>query len=620
MKEEKLDYKKIGLMCGIEIHQQLDTNKLFCNCPSIIRDDPHDVEVTRKLKAVVGETGEVDAAAAHEALINKQLTYQGYSDTTCSIEFDEEPPRLMNKKALEVVLQVSKILNAHIIDEIQVMRKTVVDGSNTSGFQRTALVARHGNLKTDFGNIGIPTIIVEEDAAKIVEQDADHAIYNLSRLGIPLIEIGTDPDIRTPEQAKEVALKLGLVLRSTGKVKRGLGTIRQDLNVSVTKGTRVEMKGAQDLKLVPTWVENEARRQLNLIELKSEFRKFKCSVLETKQDITDIFKKTDCKIISAGLKKGGVVKALKMKNYKGLLGREIQPGKRFGSELSDYAKVKSGVKGLFHSDEKLQKYSLSKKEINAISKKLDCKENDGFILISDDESKVDIALDAVIFRAKLAFKEIPGEVRRANPDGTSTFMRPIPGAARMYPETDCMPISVVDMIDDIKIPEMIEAKERRYKSMFKLNEELAKQVARFDYSSMKDVTGFDILTVKYSSLKPAFLAETLVGVPKELRRKYNIEVDDSIYQHVFFLLDKLNKNEITKESFLEILADLAKGKKVDFSKYKCADDSEVESEIKKIIKDNKGAPFGALMGKAMAKFRGKVEGKKISDVLKKFMK
>jgi glutamyl-tRNA(Gln) amidotransferase subunit E len=614
---QKLDYKKLGLKCGIEIHQQLDTHKLFCSCPSVIRDDEPDVIVERKLKAVVGETGEIDSAAAYEAKRKKKIIYHGYSDTTCPIEFDEEPPRQMNKESLKIVLQVCKLMNAKIADEIQVMRKTVVDGSNTSGFQRTALVGYDALLKTELGDVRVPTLIIEEDAGKIVEQDSKTAIYNLSRLGIPLIEIGTDPDIKTPEHARDVALKIGLILRSTGKVKRGLGTIRQDLNVSIKEGNRVEIKGAQDLKMVPLWIENEIQRQVSLVEIRDELKKRKAKVHSKMIDLSDIFDNSECNIIRSGIKKGGVVKGIRLEQFEGLIGKEVQPNKRFGTEISDYAKVHSGVKGLFHSDEKLEKYKLNPSEIMEIQDRLGCKKGDSFIIISDLCEQVDLALEGAIKRIELAFNEVPKEVRRANPDGTSTFMRPMPGAARMYPETDCLPISTKELIKNIILPELIEDKEKRYQKEYSLSKDLSVLVSRFDYSIFDEIDSFDDLVKKFNNVKSVFLAESLTVIPKELKKKNNIEINNIFFKHEFSLLQKLNDSEITKGVFSELLVEMCSGKNVDFSKYKSVSDDEVEAEIKKIISENKDAPFGALMGIAMSKYRGIVDGKKISELLKK---
>ncbi len=248
---------------GIEIHQQLDTHKLFCNCPFILRNDEPSFEIKRKLHAVAGESGEIDIAAKHEAKQDKEFIYQGY-DTTCLVELDEEPPHLINQEALQIALHISLLLNCEILPITQIMRKTVVDGSNTSGFQRTAMIAKNGYVKTSFGNVGIQGIFLEEDSARPPsgkeEDNPDTKIWKLDRLGVPLVEIATAPDIKTPEQAKETALLIGDILRSC-KVKRGIGTIRQDVNISIEGHPRVEIKGFQDPKMMIKTFELEVERQ-----------------------------------------------------------------------------------------------------------------------------------------------------------------------------------------------------------------------------------------------------------------------------------------------------------------------------------------------------------------------
>jgi glutamyl-tRNA(Gln) amidotransferase subunit E len=271
----ELDYEKIGLKCGLEIHQQLDTSKLFCNCPSLLRQSEPDFTFNRKLHAVAGESGEVDVAAAYQVSLDREFLYQGY-DSVCLVELDEEPPHQINKEALKTVLQIAILLNAKIFPLTQIMRKTVVDGSNTSGFQRTVLIARDGYVDTKYGRVRIDSVCLEEDSSRIVGDKGNLTVYNLDRLGIPLIEIATSPDIKNPKQAKEVALFIGNILRSC-KIKRGLGTIRQDVNVSIKKGARVEIKGVQKPELIEKAVEKEAERQANLIEsnekVESEVRK-----------------------------------------------------------------------------------------------------------------------------------------------------------------------------------------------------------------------------------------------------------------------------------------------------------------------------------------------------------
>lgn len=259
-----LDYSKLGLKCGLEVHQQLDTKKIFCNCPSILRLDEPEFIFKRKLHAVAGESGEVDIAAAHEARKEKEFTYQGYS-TTCLVEIDEEPPRQINNDALKTALQISLLLNCRILPITQIMRKTVIDGSNTSGFQRTVLIAQNGFIDTALGRVGVASVCLEEDSARIISKTETETIYRLDRLGIPLIEIATDASIKTPQQAKEAALKIGEILRQT-RVRRGLGTIRQDVNLSISGGKRIELKGFQDIRNIEKAIATEVLRQEALIE------------------------------------------------------------------------------------------------------------------------------------------------------------------------------------------------------------------------------------------------------------------------------------------------------------------------------------------------------------------
>src|SRR4030042_1757243 len=263
-----LDYGKIGLKAGIEVHQQLDTRKLYCNCPSLLRKDEPDYEIERKLHAVAGEGGEIDVAAKHEAYSDRKFVYQGYNNTTCLVELDEQPPYLINKEALEIALHISLLLNCKIVPISQIMRKTVIDGSNTSGFQRTVLIARDGWLETESGKVGIWYVYLEEDAARKVSKQGDKVVYRLDRLGIPLVEVVTAPDIKSPEQAKEVALKIGEILRAC-KVKRGIGTIRQDINVSIKGHPRAEIKGFQEPRIFTQVVEKEVERQLKELEEKN---------------------------------------------------------------------------------------------------------------------------------------------------------------------------------------------------------------------------------------------------------------------------------------------------------------------------------------------------------------
>ncbi len=274
----KIDYQKLGFKCGIEIHNRLATKqKLFCSCPArfSLLEKPA-FKLFRKLRAVPGETGKVDIAAEFEFLRNRDYIYHIYEDTCCLVELDEEPPHPINKEALFVALQIAKMLHCEIPDEIHVMRKIVIDGSNTTGFQRTAIVGMNGWIETSKGKVRITSVCLEEESAGIVEKNEKSVVYRLDRLGIPLIEISTAPDIKDPDHAKEVAEKLGMLIRSTGKSQRGIGVTRQDLNISIEGGARVEIKGLQELEMIPKVIKSEVKRQLEMIEkgekLKEETR------------------------------------------------------------------------------------------------------------------------------------------------------------------------------------------------------------------------------------------------------------------------------------------------------------------------------------------------------------
>ncbi len=473
-----MNYKKIGLKVGLEIHQRLNTHKLFCRCPSVLRDDKPDIIIKRKLRAVAGETGEVDAAAKHEMAKNLEYIYEAYSDTTCNVELDEEPPMPLNMDALEIALQVSKLLNAQVVDEVHFMRKTVIDGSNTSGFQRTALIAQGGFVNTSLGNVRIGSICLEEEAAKNIKKGEVSRIWRLDRLGIPLIEIQTEADIKTPEHAKEVAEKIGMILRSTGRVLRGIGSIRQDVNISITGGARIEIKGFQDLKTIPKVIKKEIDRQTEIIE-------------------------------------------------------------------------------------------------------------QGF--------------------------EVKSEVRKAEPDGTTSFMRPMPGAARMYPETDILPIRITKQwLDKIEVPELITERAIKLERQYGLNADLAREVVQEELDLVAYIR-------KFKNVEPVLIAKTLIEIPKEIKSRLKLNIKNITEKHYSQVLEQLDKDNISSSAIIELLSMAAQGKEMDFEKFKKVSIEDLESEIKKIVDANPGAPINALMGEVMKKYRGAVDGKQVMELLKKLI-
>ncbi len=604
--------QNLGLKCGIEIHQQLEGKKLFCNCPTILRDDEAHFKIERRLRASAGESGEVDIAAKEEQQKNKMFTYEGYSDSTCLIEADAEPPRAINQDALTSALQFAKLSKSQIIPIIQVMRKTVVDGSNTSGFQRTALVARNGIIETSLGTVRIDNINIEEDSSKIIANTSSSKTYRLDRLGIPLIEIGTAPDITTPEQAQETAKKIGLLLRSLPNCKRGLGTIRQDLNISITGGTRIELKGAQDLKLIPLYIELEAKRQHELLQLRDYLETHNINLAPLNIiDLTEKIKTSTSKIVQKTIEKKGKILGFKLEKFKGLVGKELQPNYRLGTEFSGRAKIIAGVGGIFHSDE-LPNYGIREEEVNIIKRELQVAEPDAFIIVADDESKSHQALRAVHARAQELWFGIPKEVRKANADGTSSYLRPMPGAARMYPETD-VPL-IRPNTKNITLPETIEEKIIRYQATpLSLSKDLAVHTATSDCIIL-----FEELSKKYPKIKAAFIAETITSTPTDIKRTHNLNSDKLTDDNFRTLFKYLSEDKIHKDIVIDVLIDMIKGT-FDIKRYVSLATEELHHDIIEIIKVNPNAPFSALMGLCVKKFQGKASGQFISQELKKLI-
>ena len=559
------------IKCGLEIHQQLATHKLFCECESRIVEDLSNVkDFYRVLSLSKSEIGEIDKAAMHEALKNKKFRYLAPPSSSCLVEMDEEPPHDVNQEALIITLQAARLLNARIIDEAQVMRKIVIDGSNTSGFQRTMLIATDGFIDTSNGKVRIETICLEEDAARKIEEKEGVVTYCLDRLGIPLIEIATAPDIKTPKQARETAEKIGLLLRSL-KVKRGLGTIRQDINISIKGGARVEIKGAQDLRLIERIVELEARRQERIIEFSKKAERPDIGPLV---DLTNIFTNTSSRLVSNGLKKGYRVMGFIVKNFKGLLGYELYSNKRIATEISDYIKTRISIGGLLHGDE-LPGYGISTDEIKAVKKELGVRENDNYVLFIETEEKCVKARELFIERLSQLVKGVPSEVRRANPDGSTTFMRPMPGSARMYPETDIRPIVLRGI--EVETPRTIFELVDEYKSLG-LPEDLAMIAAkeRIPLRELAEKYKLDIKTV----------ARILVYTPRMVKTKTGKEcVIEEEKMHE--LLRLYSQGLINRQGVEALLEEYATKHLWNPDKYKPLSRKEIEKILEEILKKTK---------------------------------
>lgn len=621
-----MNYKELGLTVGIEVHQELATkHKLFCACPPELNNEEPEYTFQRRLRPSQSELGEIDPAALFEFLKGKTIIYEADHLTSCLVEMDEEPPGPLNAGSIDISLLFSLMANATPVDEIQIMRKTVVDGSNTGGFQRTAVISLGGQIDVEDKTYHLEQVAIEEDAARKIREEGDTITYRLDRLGIPLIEVTTAPEIHQPNEAHMVAARIGSLLRATGMVRRGLGTIRQDINVSIMGGPVIEVKGVQDLNILSTVVEYEAKRQSSLLEIAEELetRGVKETDLQNNLvDVSDAFKETKSRILKNALKRKGVILSVKLPGFAGLTGRELCPNRRLGTEMSDHAKFKGGVNGIFHTDE-LPAYDITSQEVETLRKMVGATESDAVVIVADQIENSTRALNAVIDRARQAFHGVPAETRSANQDGTTRYTRPRPGAARMYPETDVPPIKITpERLDELraKLPEFPEEKLERYKKQYELNEKLASQIIDSDYIQL-----FEVLAK--TGISTTLLAVTLTEDLKSLQRD-GVPVENLTDEAISETFKVIVEGKTVKESLPDLLTWLAENKgsavnqALDALGLALLSHEEIvriiEYEVNErteLIKERGMRSMGPLMGVVMAKVRGKADPKIVQRLI-----
>jgi glutamyl-tRNA(Gln) amidotransferase subunit E len=496
------------------------------------------------------------------------------------------------------------------------MRTLVIDGSNTSGFQRTMLIADDGAIETSDGPVGIEDLMLEEESAQRVEETDSGVRFSLDRLGIPLVEIGTRPDIRSPEQAREAAERIGMLLRSTGHVKRGLGTIRQDVNVSIADGARIELKGVQSLDDIDDLVHNEVRRQAELVEIAAELDDRDAGV-GTPENVTEVFEDTDSGVIRGALDSGGDVQAVLLEGFDGLVGREIQPDRRLGTEFSDHAK-RHGAGGIFHTDE-LPAYGVTDEEVAALREAVDAGPEDAVAIVADDPETAELAIEAVAERAETALEGVPEETRDANEDATSRYLRPLPGAARMYPETDVPPVE--PDASAVETPELLTEKVHRYQDEYDLDAGLAEQVAYGKRMPLFERVGAD-------GVDPTLVAGTLESTLTALRRD-DVPVENLADDHLQDALALVDSGEVPNEGLEDLLTALAETPELTAEEAVEQEDlggvaeDEVREAVVEVVERNAeqvevegmGA-FSGLMGECMGALRGKADGDLVSSVLR----
>ncbi|MCI4330473.1 MAG: Glu-tRNA(Gln) amidotransferase subunit GatE [Thermoplasmata archaeon] len=610
------------MKAGLEVHQQLATNKLFCACPSELSESVTAV-VRRRLRATGGESHQIDPAAAFQAARGLTYAYEAVT-TSCLVDLDEEPPHPLNEDALNVALTMALLLHARPLDEVEVMRKIVVDGSNTAGFQRTALVAVDGFVEVAGRRYSTPTICLEEDAARKVGEEQDELGYRLDRLGIPLIEIATGPEIRSGAEAREVAEELGALLRATGKVRRGIGSIREDLNVSTEGGARVEIKGVQELRLLHRYAEIEEERQKVLLGVQGTLRDRKVLPPEgLPMDVSDALRPVASGPMGEALARDGRVIALGLPGFSGLLRSPPGSGERLGRELADSARA-AGLRGLFHSDE-VPAQGVDASCASTLRARLGLGPEDAFVLFAERPvGSAERAVAAVRRRARQAIEGIPSETRDPLPDGRSRYSRPLPGRDRMYPETDVPPIPVTaERLDRLRasLPQRPELVRARIVRETGLGGELVRQMQRSgDLELFETLVGQGHSAGSVSRLLTQDLPAVREQVPSGSER-FSGSLLDSV-------LTELDRGAFSKEGLPPVLLALSRGavsveEAIQRAGLAQMSTTELREAANRLVSENRAmidergpAAFSPLMGDLMRAVRGRRDGKEVAEALR----
>ena len=628
---EKKLINDLGVKVGLEIHQQLATNKkLFCNCTPI-ESDEYTKKFQRKLRVSKSELGEFDPAALFESTKSKSIIYYANPQSSCLVEQDEEPPHELDNDAKKTALIISSILKSNIFSEIYPMRKTVIDGSNTTGFQRTMLISQGGFYKVGETKVGIQSICLEEDAAKILGDEGSVRKYGLERLGIPLVEIATEPFEVELDQIKKIALSLGRILRTTKKVRRGLGSIRQDVNVSIKEGgVVIEVKGVQQLEQLEKVVEYEAKRQhgLLLISKKLKEKNWEYNDEIDKKDVTELFSKCKSKIIQNAIKQNQKIFAVSFRNLAGIFGYSPYEGIRLGKEVAELVRF-FGIGGVFHSDE-LPNYGVEESDMHDLKENLKINDDDAFLILAAPEEKIYTVVNQIILRIEhIKNKGIPIDTRLATQAGETKFLRPRPGAARMYPETDIPPIIITKKeLREIQknIPKSWDESIRELQTKYEINPQLAEQIFDSKYIEL-----FENI-VRKNKTHPTFVASILCSSITNLERN---GLDSGLLKNndIIRTFELLEDGKIAKESIEIIFENIMSGKSktteeaLKNASIEAVDDEELERIIENIVEKNheiigsqKERAVGPLMGIAMKELRGKASGEMINNLLLKYIK
>ncbi len=625
--EGRIDYRSLKLRVGIELHRQLNVGgKLFCSCMPVREEGPS--HFTRLLRPSESELGEMDPAARFEAVKGFEIKYLYGESSSCLVEADEEPPHDVNEDALKAAISIARMLGSNVVDEVHVMRKMVIDGSNTTGFQRTMLIGIGGQLKVGDRTVGVQTVTLEEDAARIMGSEGRVKKYCLDRLGIPLIEVSLEPvEVhRSPQEVVEVAASLGRSLKSTGLVARGIGTVRQDLNISIEGSGIIEVKGVQELPLIAKIVDYEGKRLHWMRTVSEELKGRGISrerAVEGPIDVTDVLSKISKGFIRRVLSSSDVALAILARGYDGLLGDEPYPDVRIGRDLATIAKL-FGLGGVIHSDE-LPGYGIEESMVGEIRARLGASDLDGFVIVVGNEAIASRVLEAIASKLREIVDGPPSETRAPTSDGKTRYLRPRPGAARMYPETDIPSMEITEEMmrrAEAIIPPTWDEQVKGLAGRYGLSRKLAEEILDSEMYTL-----FEDIISRYS-VKPSVVAATLTEAITSIRRE-GLDVGKITEIHLKSLFEKISSDEIAKEAISDVLEAIAgdRAKTVDeamdvLGLRTVSDDmlvdiiGEVLDANSTLIRERGEKAFGPLMGEVMSKVRGKVDGGKVSELLR----
>ncbi|HPI19757.1 MAG TPA: Glu-tRNA(Gln) amidotransferase subunit GatE [Candidatus Kapabacteria bacterium] len=617
------DYAKVGFKSGLEIHQQLLTEKkLFCRCPAGKYSSDYHAEILRHMRPTLSELGEYDGTALMEFKTKKDIIYRINRSTVCTYEMDDTPPFQINDQALDIAIEVGMLLNSSVVDEIHIARKQYLDGSIPTGFQRTAIVSVGGFIPFKDRNINIIQMSIEEDSCREFSDIGHQRIYLADRLGMPLIETVTEPEMRTPQEVAEVNDLLRRLARSTGKVRTGIGAGREDVNVSVTGGTRIEIKGVSKITTIPLLTYNEAMRQWNLLKLREELHRrgitedtFSAKV----DDVTKILRKTRYQPIYNAIYEGKLVYCVTLRNFKNLLRWQTQTDTYFSKEISDRVRViacLTTLPNIIHSD--YQGETISSAEGKALRKAIGATEDDTIVLVWGNKQDATTGAKEIIIRAKEATIGVPSETRQALHDGTNGFERILPGPQRMYPDTDLPPKKVTtEKLEQIRsnLPKQIWVREKEYKNL-NLPQHYVKILAFSKYANV-----FERI-IKELNIKPMLAATVIVDYPKKLKKK-GFDISAIKEEYFYNILKAYSEKRIVRDAIIIALQraiknleynDVILPKKITEEQLK-----EMKNQIIDVTKQveikNEEKKRDIYLSKIMHTFRGTVEFDQVDKLL-----